>query len=260
MSRSFGIIDSHAHVAYESYKDDQAEVIARAFESGVEKLVQAGVDLETIDELLTAADTYSQIYVGIGLHPHEAKHWNEESANKIRQAAKHPKVVAIGECGLDFYYNYSEKETQIEVFRKQIQLAVELDKPLIVHTRDAWEETFELLECEGKGKLRGVFHCFTGNAAHLPKIYELGFYVSFSGILTFNNAKDIQEAARQIKDEFMLVETDCPYLTPVPHRGKRNEPSYVWFVAEKLATLRNEPLEEVARKTRENTCRLFGLT
>lgn len=253
------IIDSHAHLGWDSFQEDRAEVIQRAFDSGVCQIVQAGVDLESIKDMLALAENNHNIYNGIGLHPHEAKHWTEDSADCIRQAVKHPSVVAIGECGLDFYYNLSDKDQQIDVFKRQIQLALELSKPLIVHTRDAWEETFHILNQEGQGRLKGVFHCFTGSPEHLPEIVKLDFYVSFSGILTFKNAQNLRAAAQIVQQDRYLVETDCPYLAPDGKRGKRNEPSFIWITAEKLAELRKISLAQVAEESSANARRLFQL-
>jgi TatD DNase family protein len=253
------IIDSHAHLGWDSFKEDRDEVINRAFKSGISQIVQAGVDFATLPECLEIADQYPNIWNGVGLHPHEAKHWNADSADVIRDAFRHRSVVAIGECGLDFYYNHSEREVQYQVFREQVRLCRELSKPLIIHTRDAWDDTFRILHEEGKGELRGVFHCFTGGPAQMPEIDKLGFYVSFSGILTFKTAKDIQAAAPLAASDRFLVETDSPYLAPDGKRGKRNEPSYVWITATKLAALRNTSLDEVADQTSANARELFSL-
>lgn len=253
------IIDSHAHLTWESFQEDQKEVINRAFEQNVCQMVNAGVDFKTIDEILALADRFENIYAGVGLHPHEARDWDETSADLLTRAAEHAKVVAIGECGLDFYYNHSDRSEQLHAFRQQVQLAVRLNKPVIIHSRDAWDETFDILEEAGQGKVRGVFHCFTGGPEHLPRIESLDFYVSFSGIVTFKNAKSIQAAAPLVRKDRMMVETDCPYLAPHPKRGKRNEPAYVWHVAEKLAELRNDDLNEIAETTSSNARNLFGL-
>jgi len=253
------IIDSHAHLTWESYKEDQAEVIARALEKQVVQMVQAGVDLETIPEMIKLAESYPQIFLGVGLHPHEAKLWDESAESVLRLAAMHPKTVAIGECGLDFHYNHSDRASQIYAFRSQVELAKDLGKPLIIHTREAWPDTFAILEELDAKKFGGVFHCFTGGPEVLPQIEALDFYVSFSGIVTFAKSADIQAAAALVPANRILVETDCPYLTPHPHRGKRNEPSYVWLVAEKLAQLRQTTVDEIANLTRENARRLFKL-
>ena len=253
------IIDSHAHVDWESFKDDQDAVITRAFGSGVVQIIQAGVYLHGIPAMLELAERYPNIFVGVGLHPHEAKTWDDQSEQLIRNAAAHPKVVAVGECGLDFHYDHSERPTQMKVFARQVALARELGKPLIIHTREAWDETFAILRDEGKGEIRGVFHCFTGNPSVLPAIRELDFYVSFSGIVTFPKATDIQSCAPLVPAERMLVETDSPYLAPQGMRGKRNEPANVWLVAQKVAELRGCARDEIAAQTSENARRLFGL-
>src|SRR4030095_2528365 len=185
------IIDSHAHLVWDSYAEDQKEVIERAWQSGVVQIVHAGVDLTSIPEMIALADQYSGIFLGFGLHPHEAKLWNNEAEAALRRALAHPKAVAIGECGLDYYYNHSDRESQLTAFAQQVRLARELSKPLIVHSRDAWEDTFSILQEEGGGQVPGVFHCFTGGPEVLPTIEKLDFYVSFSGIVTFKKAANI---------------------------------------------------------------------
>ncbi len=253
------IIDSHAHLAWDSFAEDQKEVIERAFESGVVQIVQAGVDLPSIPEMIDLAERYGQIFLGFGLHPHEAKLWSSEAEQTLKEALAHPKAVAVGECGLDYYYNHSDRQSQLTAFRQQVRIARDLNKPLIVHSRDAWENTFSILETEGGRQVTGVFHCFTGGPEVLPAIEALDFYVSFSGIVTFKSAANIQAAARLVKNDRLLVETDCPYLAPQPMRGKRNEPAYVWMVADKLAELRGVSVEEIAQTTMSNARRLFAL-
>jgi TatD DNase family protein len=253
------IIDSHAHLAWDSYAEDQKEVIERAFHSGVVQIVHAGVDLTSIPEMISLADQYSEIFLGFGLHPHEAKLWNNEAECALRKALAHPKAVAIGECGLDYYYNHSDRQSQLTAFASQVRMARELSKPLIVHSRDAWEDTFAILNEEGGGQVQGVFHCFTGGPEVLPAIEDLDFYVSFSGIVTFKKAANIQAAAPLVKGNRLLVETDCPYLAPQSVRGKRNEPAYVWMVAEKLGELRGASVDAIAQITTDNARRLFGL-
>lgn len=253
------IIDSHAHLDWESFKEDRDLVIQRAHEEGVVQMVQAGVYLHAIPEMLALSDNHENIYCGIGLHPHEAKDWTDDSADLLRQAAKHKKVVAIGECGLDFHYNYSERDCQLRVFELQVELAKELDLPIIIHTRNAWDETFEILGKHKRGEIRGVFHCFTGGPEVIPTIKELDFYVSFSGIVTFPKATDIQAAVPLVDDSRLLVETDSPYLAPQGKRGRRNEPSFIWFTAQKLADLRATDKDSIARITSSNARKLFGL-
>jgi TatD DNase family protein len=254
------IVDSHAHLGWDSFAEDRDQVIARAFESGVSQIVQAGVYLTGMEETVAIAEAHANIFFAVGLHPHEAKDWSdEESPRVIRDFISHPKLVAIGECGLDYHYNHSEPETQRRVFAEQVKLARELDKPLILHTREAWDDTFEILRRVGEGKVRGVFHCFTGSPDVLPAIREIDFYVSFSGIVTFPKSTDIQAAAKEVAADRIMVETDCPYLAPQGFRGKRNEPAYVWKVAEKLAELRGSELGDIAVSTSHNARTLFRL-
>jgi TatD DNase family protein len=253
------IIDSHAHLDWESFTEDRDGVIERAFSSGVSQIVQAGVYLHNINEAIALAERFENIYCGVGLHPHEAKSWNDQSEDLVRNACANPRVVAIGECGLDFHYNHSERDVQLQVFANQVDLARQLNKPLIIHTREAWEDTFRILHEHGQGQIRGVFHCFTGGPEVVPEIKKLDFYVSFSGIVTFPKASDIQAAAPLIEADRILVETDSPYLAPQGMRGKRNEPANVWLVAAKLAQLRNISRDELATITSENARRLFAL-
>ena len=254
-----GIIDSHAHLAWESFNQDVEQVIERARQEHVVQIVQAGVDFESIPQMIALASRYSHIFFGAGLHPHEAKHWDSNSADVLKTAAGDPKNIAIGECGLDFHYNLSDRQQQLLAFQGQVEIARELGKPLIIHSRDAWEDSFAVLHQAGKGEVRGVFHCFTGGPEVLPQIEELDFYVSFSGVVTFHNAQSIQMAAPLVSADRIMVETDCPYLSPHPLRGKRNEPANIWHTAAKLAQLRGVSVEEIAATTSKNTRRLFGL-
>jgi TatD DNase family protein len=253
------IIDTHCHVVKEYFSDDQDEVIERAVSQGVSCLINPGVSLADAEEVLALTQKHPHLFGAVGVHPHEAKTWNNESEGILRQYAAEPKFVGIGECGLDYFYNNSEPEVQRRVFENQIRIASQLDKPLIVHCRDAWDECFTLIENAGEGKVRGVFHCFTGGPEHLERVNALGFYLSFSGIVTFPKSKNIQQAAEQAPIDKILVETDCPYLAPQPVRGRRNEPAYVWMVAEKLAELRKDSVESISARCLENAENLFAL-
>ncbi len=253
------IVDSHAHLTWDSFQDDQSAVIARALEKGVCQIVNAGVNLVTIEQTVELTESYEQIYTAVGLHPHEARHWDAGSRRRLMEAAGHAKVVAIGECGLDYYYNYSERGDQVKAFQEQIKIARELMKPLIIHTRDAWEDTFATLEEQDARSAGGVFHCFSGSPQEVERAQDLGFFISFSGIVTFKNAIGVQEAAARVRDDRLLVETDCPYLAPHPMRGKRNEPAFVWLVAEKLAEIRGTSMDHTAAITSENARQLFKL-
>jgi TatD DNase family protein len=253
-----GIIDSHAHLLKEYFADEQFQMIERAFASNVRQIVNPGINATSLDELFEIADKYEHIYLGVGVHPHEANTWSPAVEDTLKGALARKKVVAVGECGLDFFYNHSSREEQIHAFRRQIELSLEFGKPLIIHCRDAWSD-INLIFSDYAGKLTGVFHCFTGDLNVLKSLAPFDFYISFSGIVTFPNAKAIQEAARHVEIERLLVETDCPYLAPQAVRGQRNEPSYVWYVAEKLAELRQTSIEQVAAACSTNARRLFRL-
>lgn len=250
-------IDSHAHLILEPFNKDRKDIIQEAFSQGITHIVQSCDNLEEIKQNLFLTKQFDNIYSSVGIHPHEAKSWNSESKNTIINYTKEEKVVAIGETGLDFYYNYSPKEIQINIFREQIKIAKEISLPLIIHTRDAFNETIEILKEEKAGN--GVLHCYTGSLIVAKEAIKLGFYISWSGILTFKNAKDLKEAAKEIPLENTLIETDCPYLTPIPFRGKRNEPKYVRYVAEELARIKNVSVEEIGEITSRNAKKLFNI-
>lgn len=253
------IVDSHCHVVKEYFGEDQDLIISRACQSGVEYFINPSVTLNDGAEIIALSEKWQQIYAGVGVHPHEAKSWTTASAALLHNYCRHPKVVAVGECGLDFYYKNSVPEVQKAVFAEQIRLARQLEKPIIVHCRDAWGDAIALLKSEGQGEIAGVFHCFTGGPDLLAAIAELDFYVSFSGIVTFPKSQEIQTAAKQVPESRLLAETDCPYLAPQPVRGKRNEPSFVWMVAEKLAELRGTSVDEIGELCADNAKRLFRL-
>jgi TatD DNase family protein len=207
---------------------------------------------------VTPADRHADIYASIGVHPHEVKHIRDDWYDELRRLAQHAKVVAYGEIGLDYHYNHSPPKDQRERFREQIQLARDLHLPVVIHTREAQEDTISILKEEKASEVGGVFHCFSGDAWLAKDALDLGFYLSFSGILTFNNATMLREIAKQTPLDRVLIETDCPYLTPVPHRGKRNEPAFVSHVARQLAEIHPDlSLEQIEEATTENAKRLF---
>lgn len=255
------VIDSHAHVTREFFAEERDLVLARAKGGGVGKMVNPAVTLEraALDELAELTARNDWIFAACGLHPHEAKDWQDESAALVEEYLAKPGFVAVGECGLDFFYDNSPREIQMQVLARQVELAVKHNLPIIIHCRDAWSETFSILKEYGKGKLRGVFHCFTGGPEHLDQINGLDFYVSFSGILTYKKSVAIQEAAALVRKDRMLVETDCPFLAPQSVRGERNEPLFVLWTAEKLAQLRNISLDEVVAQTTANAEQLFAI-
>lgn len=254
------LFDTHAHINDRQFDPDRDEVIRRARENGVSYIVNVGYDLPTIADTIKLAETYDFIYGAVGWHPHEAKNWNERVKERIENLAlNHPKVVAIGETGLDYYRNHSHPEVQQEVFRQQIRLAKRVNKPLIIHNREAHEDLLAILKEEKAEEVGGVMHCFNGDVLFARRCLELGFYLSFGGPVTFKNAQGLREVVPHVPLDRLLIETDCPYLAPHPFRGKRNEPGHVRYVAEKLAEILGMAVEELARITLENGKRLFRL-
>lgn len=257
------LIDTHTHLDDARYHDDRDAMLARAREAGMEACVTIGCDLTTSRAAVALAEQYPFVYASVGVHPHEVKHIQDDWYDEFRRLATHRKVVAYGEIGLDYHYHHSSPKEQCDRFREQIQLARALKLPLVVHTRAAQEDTVTILQEERASEVGGVFHCFSGDAWLAKNALDLGFYLSFSGILTFQNAAMLREIAKTVPLDRVLIETDCPYLAPVPHRGKRNEPAYVAHVAAQLAALRSsEPgtsVDTIARATAQNAKRLFKI-
>jgi len=255
------LIDSHAHIQGKEYAGEAAAVIERARAAGVEQIIAVGGagDMSSNTDAVALADSFATIYATVGMHPHDAKDVGPHEIEKLKELSRSPKVVAIGETGLDYYYNHSPRDMQRRVFAEFIHLARKTELPIVVHERDAASDGAELLRKEGEGKLRGIIHCFTGNYEAARTYLDLGFYISFTGIITFKNADALRDVVRRVPLERMLVETDSPYLTPVPHRGKRNEPAYVRLVAQTVASIKGVTLEEVARVTTDNTRQLFRI-
>ncbi len=251
------MIDSHAHLDDRRYDGDREQMLQRAREAGVERFVTIGCDLATSRAAVELADRYPFVYATVGVHPHEVRHIQDGWYDELRGLARHPKVVAYGEIGLDYHYDHSPRDVQRARFREQARLARELGLPIVVHTREAQEDTIAVLTEERASEPGGVFHCFSGDARLAKDALALGFYLSFSGVLTFQNATMLREIAATVPMDRLLIETDCPYLTPVPHRGKRNEPAFVGFVARTLATIKSVSAEEIDRVTSENARRLF---
>ncbi len=253
------MIDSHAHLQDKEFRNDLDKVLARATQAGVEKIVCIGFDYSASQKAVELTRKSQNIYATVGIHPHDAKTLDDQTLEKIYNLALNPQVVAIGEIGLDYYRNLSPVEQQKKAFVEQIKIARELGKPVVIHDRDAHQDVLDIIKKEKAGINGGIMHCYSG---HLPLALELikeGFYISFAGPLTFKNAKKTHEVAQKINIDRVLVETDCPYLTPEPHRGKRNEPAYVKLVAQKLAELRGMTLEEISRITSANSRRVFRM-
>ena len=257
------LIDSHVHLDDPRFDPDRSDVFSRAQEIGIEALVTIGCDVDTSRAAVELADKYPHVYATVGVHPHETRHIEDSWYEELRQLSQHPKVLAYGEIGLDYHYDHSPREIQRQRFQEQIQLAKSLALPLVIHTREAQGDTIHILQKEGASTIGGVFHCFSGDSWLAKEALDLGFFISFSGVITFPNAKPLREIVATIPLDRILVETYCPYLTPVPFRGKRNEPAHVKFVAEKIQEIHSQhgPIsyETVASTTLANTKRLFKI-
>ena len=252
------LFDSHAHLNSERFAKDALEVRERALAAGVIGMMNVAYDVESSALAVEQSESFKNTWAAVGMHPHDAKDYTDEAEEKFRQWATHPKVVAIGEMGLDYYYDHSPRDVQREVFVRQMELAKEVNLPIIIHDRDAHGECLELIKSHGKG-LVGVFHCFSGSKEFAMEVLRLGFYVSFAGPVTYKNAHNLKEAAQAVPMDRILIETDCPYLTPEPFRGKRNEPIYVKYVAEEIAKLRGISVEEIGDRTTQNALDLFNI-
>ncbi len=252
------LVDSHAHIDDERFDADRDEVVARALAAGVSLILNVGADMGSSARSVALAEKYSGIYAAVGMHPHDAKDMRETDYTQLEQWTKHPRVVAIGEIGLDYHYDLSPRPVQKEVFLRQLDLARKTGKPFIIHEREAHADTLEIIRSAARG-LKGVFHCFSGSVETAREYLKMGFYISVAGPVTFSKSGKTKEVAKFVPLDRLLVETDSPYLTPQPHRGHRNEPAYVRLVAEEIASLRNLPLEEVAAATTANVRRLFNI-
>jgi TatD DNase family protein len=262
-------VDSHAHLEGHKYDSDRAEVFARAAQAGVNTVLCIGNSdtPDGFDCALKLAEQFPNVYASVGIHPHEATLGNEELYAHLAELAKHPKIIGWGEIGLDYHYDHSPRDVQRSVFIRQMELARAADLPIIIHCRpsdnsdNAWQEVFALVREHWAGKTdrAGIIHCFTGEPRHMQEAVDLGFVVSFSGAVTFPKAENIRAAARECPLDRILIETDSPYLAPIPYRGKRNEPAYVIETAKKIAEVRGAPLDEIAEATTSNFHRFFRL-
>ncbi|MFN2530136.1 MAG: TatD family hydrolase [Pyrinomonadaceae bacterium] len=256
-------VDSHAHIDGPQFDLDRDAVIQRAVDNGVGTILNVGTGdphAGTLERAVAVGEKYERIYTAIGVHPHDARYYDDEVENKILSLATGDRIVSWGEIGLDFHYDNSPRDLQLTVFERQLRAARRMKLPVIIHTREAEAETIAMLQREcGPGEASGVFHCFSGTRELASAAIELGFFVSFSGILTFKKAYDLRLIAKEIPLEHLLIETDCPFLAPVPFRGKRNEPAHVVEVARCLAELTNRPLQDIGRITGENFARLFNV-
>jgi len=250
------LIDSHAHLHFPQFDEDRKDVIDRARAAGLVAVINVGTDLASTRAAVSLAETEKFVYATVGVHPHHAEELTDAVLGELRQLSQHPKVVAIGEIGLDYYRDYTPRPIQREAFRRQLDLAAEVGLPIVVHSREAHDEVLDTLRgWEGTG----VLHSYAGGPERLDAVMELGFRIGISGPVTFSSAEDLRKVAGRVPLDRLLVETDCPYLTPIPYRGKRNEPAYVRYVVNEIAEARGVPEAEVARATVENAKRLFGL-
>ena len=253
------LIDTHVHLNAEQFKEDREEVIERAREAGVKRMVVVGFDEETIPLALEIAESHEDIYAAVGWHPVDAIDYREEHLDWLEELTSHEKVVALGEMGLDYHWDTSPKDVQEEVFRKQIRLAKKVNMPIIIHNREATADVLRILQEEHAEEVGGIMHCYSATQEEVQPVLDLNFYISLGGPVTFKNAKEVKEVAKIVPLDRLLVETDAPFLAPHPNRGKRNEPAYVKLVAEEIARLREMDVEELATITTENACRFFGI-
>jgi len=253
------LIDSHAHLEMPEFRQDLSEVLQRAKDSGVEYIFTVGTEKKDWKRALEIAHSHSSVYAILGVHPHNAREIDDGTYPILKKLCQNAKVKAYGEIGLDFFRNHSPREVQLERFREQIGLARELKLPIVVHDREAHRETLEILKSEEAWENGGIIHCFSGDEQMAKACIEMGFYISIPGSITYKNAGPFHEIVRRLPLESLLVETDAPFLTPVPFRGKRNEPSFVRYTAEKIAEIKKIAFEKVAEATAQNALKVFRL-
>ncbi|HXX34156.1 MAG TPA: TatD family hydrolase [Thermodesulfobacteriota bacterium] len=253
------LIDSHAHLEMPEFRKDLEAVIQRAKESGVEYVFTVGTEKKDWKRALEIAESHPSIYAILGVHPHNAKEIDHQTYPMLRELCRNEKVKAYGEIGLDFFRNFSPRDLQLMRFREQIGLAKELGLPVVIHDREAHHETLEILKSERAKDCGGIIHCFSGDYGMAKACMDMGFYISIPGSVTFKNAESFREVVKRIPLDSLLVETDAPFLTPVPFRGKRNEPSYVRYTAQRMAEVKNISLEKVAEVTTQNAMRVYRL-
>lgn len=251
------MIDTHAHLDFECYGDKLAQIFANFQDVGVEKVVIPGVRHKDYNKIIELIEKHDFLYGAVGVHPSEAETYNEEVHSQTLELAKHPKIVAIGEIGLDYYWDKSMVEKQKEIFKAQIEIAKIVNKPVLIHDRDAHEDTFNILKATNAKSVGVVMHCFSGSPEFALQCVKEGYYIALGGVVTFKNAKKPKEVAEKIPLEKILLETDSPYLTPTPYRGQENEPAYVKYVAEEIASLKNISFDEVDIQTTKNAYDLF---
>jgi len=252
------LIDSHSHIEMKAFNRDRDEVVRRAQDIGVERIMAVGIDLDDCRRVIATVNTYDMVYGVVGIHPHHAKDITQATYDALREMAKHEKIVAYGEIGLDFFRNLSEREVQIQRFGEQMELAHELRLPVVIHDRDAHAETLQMLE-NWNGDVTGIIHCFSGDYTMARKCLDMGFYISVPGTITYKNSGTLRDVVRRVPIQRLLVETDSPFLAPIPKRGQRNEPANVMYTAIKVAEIKAMPVDEVEKVTYRNTLDAFGI-
>jgi TatD DNase family protein len=252
-------IDTHAHLFLPNFENDLDEVITRARNKGIDYIIVPATDIKTANRTIELCEKYDFIYGAVGIHPHDSKDWNPALLNEIKDLSKHKKIVAIGEIGLDYYYDFSPKEKQIEAFRSQIELAINFNLPVIIHNRESDEDMLKIIKEYCGSGLKAQFHCFNASLKDANEYIRMGHFISFTGNITFKKADQLRDILSNISLEHIMLETDSPFMTPVPYRGKRNEPSNVKLIAEKIAEVHNVTLEDIARSTSYNVFRMFGI-
>jgi TatD DNase family protein len=252
-------IDTHAHLFLKNFEDDFDDVINRAKKSGVDSIIVPATDLKTSLEAIALAEKYAQIYATVGIHPHDTKDWDDSLIPEIEKLAKHPKVVGIGEIGLDYFYDFSPRDQQIKAFKSQLNIALKLELPVVIHNRDSDFDMMEIINSYCGTGLKAQFHCFNGSLNDGIGLMKMSHFISFTGNITFKKSDGLREILRYINLNHLMLETDSPFMTPVPHRGKRNEPAYVRLVAQQVADIHKMSLEEIGKITSLNTFRFFGI-
>ena len=252
------LFDTHVHLNSKMYKNDLDEVIGRALVAGVTRMAVIGFDGPSNAHAIELAEKHESIYAVVGIHPSDARSATEDSWAVLREQLAHPKVVALGECGFDYYHDTSFNDIQRVVFERQLEIAKEMDMPIVVHMRDSVDDVYRMLKEKGQG-LSGVIHCYSGDVKMMQKFLDLGFYIGLDGPVTFKNAHDVHEVAKAVPINRLVIETDAPYLTPAPYRGKRNEPAYVSYVAERIAELKGMSYEDICRITTENGLAMYRI-
>ncbi len=255
------IVDTHAHLDFENYNDNLNQIIERAKENDVKKIIIPGVRADLWKNVLKIANEHENIYAMLGVHPSDVSSWDDSILNKMEDFLKNEKkIVGIGEIGLDYFYSKDDKEQQIDIFKKQIEIAKKYKKTIVIHDRDAHGDTFDIIKTtKAYETCNIVFHCFSGSLEFANECIKLGAYIAIGGVVTFKNAKNVKHVAQNIPLNRLLLETDSPYLTPTPYRGEENEPGYTKFVAEEIANLRNISYDEIAQATTDNVKKVFGI-